>query len=205
MFTGLVTAIGTVRSARRTARALRLVIAAPYRGLAPGESIAVDGVCLTVVGRGKGTFTVEAIVTTRGRTRVADYRAGTKVNLERALRAGDRLGGHLVAGHVDGVGRIVKRRERGDALLLDIEAPPEIRALCVPHGSIAVDGVSMTINAMAPRGRTIQIAVIPATRTATTLGGAAVGDRVHLEADLIGKFVRQLVQPYRAATRRLER
>jgi riboflavin synthase len=203
MFTGIVTAIGTVRSVRRTRRGSRFVIAAPYRALAIGESIAIDGACLTVVAKGRGSFAVEAIATTRGRTKVDGYAAGTRVNLERALALGERLGGHLVAGHVDGVGKVARRREQGDALLLDLEVPAEVRALCVPHGSITVDGVSLTVNAL-PGGRRVQVALIAHTRDATTLGGARPGDRVHLEADLIGKFVRQLVQPYRAAPRRLE-
>lgn len=203
MFTGIVTAIGTVRGVRRTARGLRLTIAAPYPGLVIGESIAVDGACLTVVARARGTFVVEAIATTRGRTKVGDYARGSRVNLERALALGERLGGHLVAGHVDGVGRVARRHEQGDALLLDLEVPAAVRALCVPHGSLTVDGVSLTVNAL-PRGGRVQVALIAHTRDATTLGGAGKGDRVHLEADLIGKFVRQLVQPYRAAVRRLE-
>jgi riboflavin synthase len=201
MFSGLVSAIGTITAARRTARGLRVTIAAPYRGLRVGESIAVDGACLTVIARGRGTFAVEAIGTTRGRTRIGDYRAGQPVNLERALRAADRLGGHLVAGHVDGVGRVVRRREAGDALLLDLRVPAAVRALCVPHGSITVDGVSLTINAL-PKGGLVQVALIPHTRQVTTLGAARVGGRVHLEADLVGKFVRQLVGPHRARRRR---
>ena len=201
MFSGLGSAIGTITAARRTARGLRVTIAAPYRGLRVGESIAVDGACLTVIARGRGTFAVEAIGTTRGRTRIGDYRAGQPVNLERALRAADRLGGHLVAGHVDGVGRVVRRREAGDALLLDLRVPAAVRALCVPHGSITVDGVSLTINAL-PKGGLVQVALIPHTRQVTTLGAARVGGRVHLEADLVGKFVRQLVGPHRARRRR---
>ncbi|MFI5279113.1 MAG: riboflavin synthase [Gemmatimonadales bacterium] len=201
MFSGLVSAIGTVQAVRKTSRGLAITIRAPYRGLAVGESIAVDGACLTVVARRAGAFTVEAIGTTRGRTRVGDYRAGTRVNLERALRVSDRLGGHLVSGHVDAVGRVVGRKEAGDALLLDIRVPAEVGALCVPHGSIAVDGVSLTINAL-PRRGVVQVALIPHTRTATTLGAAGLRARVHLEADLVGKFVRQLVQPHRATRRR---
>ena len=201
MFSGLVSAIGTVRAVRKTPRGLAVTITAPYRGLAVGESVAVDGACLTVVARGKGAFTVEAIGTTRGRTKIGDYRAGAAVNLERALRMSDRLGGHLVSGHVDAVGRVAGRREAGDALLLDIRVPAAVGALCVPHGSITVDGVSLTINAL-PRRGVVQVALIPHTRRATTLGAAGPGARVHLEADLVGKFVRQLVRPHRAARRR---
>jgi riboflavin synthase len=198
MFTGIVTAMGMVRRVRRTARALELVIACPYRGLAVGESIAVDGACLTVVRTGKGTFTVEAVVTTRGRTTFGDYRAGRAVNLERALKVSDRLGGHLVSGHVDGVGTVVRRAVLEDAVLLDIRVPALVADLSVPHGSICVDGCSMTVNAI-PRRGVVQLSVIPHTLEVTTLGRARVGTRVHLEADLIGKFVRQLLAPHRVA------
>jgi riboflavin synthase len=201
MFSGLVSAVGTVRAARRAARGLALTIAAPWRGLRVGESIAVDGACLTVVRKSRDAFTVEAIGTTRARTNLGTYRAGRAVNLERALRAGDRLGGHLVAGHVDGVGRIVARAERGDTLLLDIAVPAPIRPLCVPRGSLTVNGVSLTISDLPKRG-VVRVSLIPLTRRRTTLGGARVGERVHLEADLIGKYVRQLLQPHRAGRRR---
>ncbi|HWO88604.1 MAG TPA: riboflavin synthase [Gemmatimonadales bacterium] len=200
MFTGLVTAVGQVVRARRNARALELTIRAPYRSLAVGESVAVDGACLTVVRTGRGTFTVEAVSTTLGRTNFGAYRKGRAVNLERALKLGDRMGGHLVSGHVDGVGKVVRRAIHGDALVLDLEVPKEVRRLCIPHGSIAVDGVSMTVNALR-RGNVVQISVVPHTREATTLGRARVGQRVHLEADQIGKFVQQLVLPYRAGRR----
>lgn len=203
MFTGIVTAMGTVRAARRTRRGLRLTIACPYRGLRVGDSIAVDGACLTVVRTSRGSFDVEAVVTTRGRTSFGDYRPGRPVNLERALRVSDRLGGHLVAGHVDAVGTVVRRRQAEDAVLLDIRAPKLVSELSVLHGSIAVDGVSMTVNAI-PRPGVLQISVIPHTLDVTTLGRAAVGSRVHLEADQIAKFVKQLLGPYRRA-RRTER
>jgi riboflavin synthase len=203
MFTGIVTAMGTVRAARRTTRGLRLTIACPSRGLRVGDSIAVDGACLTVVRASRGTFDVEAVVTTRGRTSFGDYRKGRVVNLERALRVSDRLGGHLVAGHVDGVGTVIRRRQAEDAVLLDIRAPKLVAELSVLHGSIAVDGVSMTVNAI-PRPGVIQISVIPHTLEVTTLGRAGVGTRVHLEADQVAKFVRQLLEPYRRA-RRTER
>ncbi len=201
MFTGIVSAIGTIRAVTSTARGLRLTIAAPYRGLAKGESIAVDGACLTVVAKGKGSFAVEAVPATRGRTKLDAYVRGTRVNLERAMRASDRLGGHFVAGHVDGVGTVKHRRETGDGgTLVDIEIPEDVFELCVPHGSIAIDGVSLTVNAL-PKRNVVQVSLIPHTLDVTTLGGAGVGHRVHLEADLIGKFVRQLTQGYRASGR----
>lgn len=195
MFTGLVTAIGTVRAAKKTSRGRRLTISAPYRKLEIGESIAVSGACLTVMASGKGSFDVEAIGPTRGRTTIGDWEQGTHVNLERAVRAGDRLGGHLVSGHVDGVGTVLRREETGDSLLLDIKVPKDIAAVTVPRGSIAVDGVSLTVNAM-PKRDIVQVALIPHTRQVTTLGRVAKGARVHLEADQVGKLVRQLLKPY---------
>jgi len=200
MFTGIVTALGTVKRVRRTDRGLELTIACPYRGLAIGESIAVDGACLTVVKTGKGTFSVEAVTMTRTRTTFGGWKAGRVCNLERSMRLGARLGGHLVAGHVDGVGAIIRRQVLEDSVLLDIRTPKPVFDLCVPHGSIAVDGCSMTVNAM-PGRNVVQLSVIPHTLEVTTLGGASVGTRVHLEADLIGKFVRQLALPYLAGRR----
>lgn len=195
MFTGLVTAMGTVRRVRRTGRGLEVTVEHPYGRLAIGESVAVDGTCLTVVKAAKGTFTVEAVTMTRSRTTFGDYRAGRRVNLERSLKLGDLLGGHLVAGHVDGVGTVVKRRELDDSVLLDLRVPRLVAEVSVLHGSIAVDGVSMTVNAI-PRRGVVQISVIPHTLEVTTLGRARVGTRVHLEADLIGKFVQHLLAPY---------
>jgi len=201
MFTGIVTAMGTVAKVRRTARGLELTIASPYRGLAIGDSVALDGACLTVVRTGKGTFSVEAVTMTRTRTTFGDWKAGRVCNLERPLRLGGELGGHLVAGHVDGVGQIVKREALDDSVLLDIRVPKLVFDLCVPHGSIAVDGVSMTVNAM-PAKNVVQLSIIPHTLEVTTLGRARVGTRVHLEADLVGKFVRQLALPYLSPRRR---
>ena len=207
MFTGIVTAVGTVQRVLRTRRGLAITIQAPWRDLVIGESIALDGVCLTVARKGAGSFVVEAVETTRGRTRLGELAAGAAVNLERALALGDRLGGHFVSGHVDAVGKVVARRENGDELQLDIAAPAEVYALCVPHGSITVDGVSLTISELR-NGRkqgTVRVALIPHTRDHTTLGSAAVGDTVHLESDLIGKFVQQLLPARRTAPKRRSR
>jgi riboflavin synthase len=197
MFTGIVTAVGRVREAKERAGGLDLAIAAPYPDLVPGESVAVDGACLTaerVVAEG---FTVHLIATTLERTRFAEYRPGQPVNLERALRAGDRLGGHLVQGHVDGVGEILRIAQHEDARLLDIAAPPEVALVSVPLGSITVDGVSLTVNAM-PDPATIQVSLIPFTLQHTTLADRRPGDRVHLEADPIGKYVRALLEKRQA-------
>lgn len=192
MFTGIVTAVGRLREPAQVDGGLELAIECPYQDLVPGESIAVDGACLTVHRLADGGFVARLIRTTLDRTRFAEYRAGRKVNLERALRAGDRLGGHLVQGHVDGVGAIRQVIQREDARLVDIEAPPEVARVSVPLGSITVDGVSLTINAMPDRS-TIQVSLIPFTLQHTTLGDRRPGDRVHLEADTIGKYVRKLM------------
>lgn len=193
MFSGIVTARGQIAAAKRTGDRLKLSIRSPYADLTAGESVAVSGACLTVVETGGGCFAVEVVTTTRGRTRLADLREGDEVNLERALSLGDRLGGHLVQGHVDGLGTVVALRQSEDAVLVDIEVPPEVAEVTVLHGSIAVDGVSLTVNAAPTSGR-IQVALIPFTLEHTTLGSLEPGDRVHLEGDMIGKFVRQLVK-----------
>jgi riboflavin synthase len=192
MFTGLITATGQVQRAQRNADGLELTISAPYTDLAEGESVAVDGACLTVQSLSTGGFTSHIIRTTLHRTRFAQYDPGRRVNLERALRVGDRLGGHLVQGHVDGVGTVAQVQQRGDARLLDLQVPAEIARISVPLGSITVDGVSLTVNAK-PADRTIQISLIPFTLQHTTLGERQVGDRVHLEADTIGKYVAALL------------
>lgn len=200
MFTGLVTALGEVRRAARSARGLSLTIRAPYRALAVGESIAVDGVCLTVVRKSRGAFTVNVVAASVERTNLGGYRAGRPVNLERALRLGDRLGGHMVAGHVDGVGEVVAAKRREGSLELDIKLPPDVAAVTVPRGSLAIDGVSMTVASL-PRRGVARVAVIPHTQEVTTLGRAGVGTRVHLEADMIGKLVVQLLEPHRGGRR----
>jgi riboflavin synthase len=207
MFTGLVSAMGTVTAVRRTARrgSLTVTIAAPYRGLAVGESVCVDGVCLTVTRKSRGAFAVAVVAATVDRTNLAAYRAGRRVNLERALRLADRLGGHLVAGHVDGVGEVIAAAARDDGSLeLDIRMPSDVARIVVPRGSLAVDGVSLTVASL-PRRGVARIALVPHTRAVTTLGRARAGPRVHLEADQVGKLVAQLIAPYRATARKAGR
>ncbi|HEU5039853.1 MAG TPA: riboflavin synthase [Gemmatimonadales bacterium] len=196
MFTGIVSAVGAVREARRTEAGLELVLDCPYAGLAEGESVAVDGACLTVERVVPGGFVAHVIRTTLERTRFGDYAAGQPVNLERALLAGDRLGGHLVQGHVDGVGTVERVTTRHDARLLDLLVPDEVARATVPLGSITVDGVSLTVNDL-PAPGTIQISLIPFTLQHTTLGLRGPGDRVHLEADTIGKYLRAFVDERR--------
>ena len=193
MFTGIVTAMGTVTAVERDGERLALTIRAPYDDLDLGESIAVNGACLTIVDRGPDWFRVEAVVTTRGRTRFGEMAVGEPVNLERAMQMGDRFGGHLVQGHVDGVGTVRQVRSEADAILIDIEVPTEVADVSVPYGSVAVDGVSMTVNAV-PAPGIVQLSVIPFTSEHTTLGRLRPGAGVHLEADMIGKYVRQILR-----------
>ena len=193
MFTGIVSEIGTVREARPAGGGLDLSIRCSWTDLALGESVAVDGACLTVAALGDGAFGAHVVRTSLERTRFGDFRPGDRVNLERALRAGDRLGGHLVQGHVDGLGTVLRVATRADARLVDLAVPPEVARVSVPLGSITVDGVSLTVNAM-PEPGTIQISLIPFTLEHTTLADRRPGDRVHLEADTIGKYVRALLE-----------
>lgn len=198
MFTGLVDDVGVVERVERTDAGRELRIRSRYTGLADGESVALNGVCLTVRASGAGWFDVAAVVTTLGRTTVGDWVAGRRVNLERAMRLGDRLGGHLVQGHVDDVGVVVDQRRERDAILIDVRLPADLEPLMVPHGSVAVDGVSLTVNAL-PAPGILQLSIIEFTSRHTTLGDLHAGDRVNIEADMMGKYVRQLVAPYAAA------
>lgn len=191
MFTGIITEVGSIARADHDADGLELTIRSSYSDIEPGESIAVDGACLTVQELSDGTFQAHVIRTSLDRTRFADYVPGQRVNLERALRLGDRLGGHLVQGHVDGLGRVELVTDRDDARLLNIRVPPSVGRISVPQGSITVDGVSLTVNAKLEPDL-IQISLIPYTLQHTTLGERQVGDRVHLEADTIGKYVEGL-------------
>ena len=196
MFTGIVTGIGMVQKAVTGPGGLELTIESPYRDLEPGESVAIDGACLTVEAATPDAFSVHVIRTTLDRTRFGQYASGQRVNLERALQAGDRLGGHLVQAHVDGLGTVELVTERDGSRLLDVKVSPELARLSMPLGSITVDGVSLTVNAK-PHRDVIQISLIPFTLQHTTLGERVPGDQVHLEADTIGKYVAALLQEER--------
>ena len=193
MFTGLIGAVGSVEEAGPADGGVRMVIRSPWRRLNAGESIAVDGACLTVETSSGGRFTVHVVATSLERTAFGGYRAGRQVNLERALRPSDRLGGHLVQGHVDGVGTVESVLQVADAMLIDIAVPPAVAEVSVLLGSITVDGVSLTVNAL-PHPGAVQVSLIPFTLQHTTLGDRRPGDRVHLEGDAIGKYVRQFVK-----------
>jgi riboflavin synthase len=199
MFTGLISAVGTVTAAEHSAGGLELEIESPYADVAVGESIAVDGACLTVVRVAGSTFAVHVVATSIDRTFFGATHTGSRVNLERALRLGDRLGGHMVQGHVDGVGQVLAVAWLDDALLIDLSVPDEIARVCIPLGSIAVNGVSLTVNAM-PGPGVVQISLIPITLDETTLGALSVGDAVHLEGDVIGKYVAALARPWMGNT-----
>ena len=190
MFTGIVDAVGRI-DAVHVNNGVELRVKASYKGVKKGESIALNGACLTVEKVLKGAFTVHAVQTTLGRTLIGEWKKGRSVNLERALRAGGRFGSHFVQGHVDGVGTVEGVAEVDDAMLVDIRVPPEVAETTVLHGAVTVDGVSLTVNALA-EDRIVQVSLVPFTREHTTLGKLASGDRVHVEADVLGKYVRQL-------------
>jgi len=193
MFTGLIESIGTLQAVeRRGANKLFRVLAQPaLTAVRLGDSIALDGYCQTVVEIRGDAFAVEVSPETLAVTTAAQRQVGDKLNLERALALGDRLGGHLVAGHVDGVGTIRRIQQVEGFVKLAVAAPEAVRRYCVAKGSIALDGVSLTINVVDERG--IELGIIPTTWTHTTLADKKVGDRVNLEADLIGKYVERFL------------
>ena len=194
MFTGLIEQVGEVESVRQTDAGRELRVRASFNDLVAGESIAVNGACLTVREFGPGWFDAAAVLTTLERTTIGGWKTGTRVNLERSLRATDRLGGHIVQGHVDCVGVVASRDLAGDAVLVDLSLPASIEPLFVLHGSIAVDGVSLTVNELKPGG--LQLSLIDHTLRHTTLGDLRAGSRVHVEADIIAKHLRRLLEPY---------
>ncbi|HEY3258392.1 MAG TPA: riboflavin synthase [Gemmatimonadaceae bacterium] len=194
MFTGLIEAIGIIESVRESPAGREIEIRSPFSDLADGESIAVNGACLTVRARGDGVFGVAAVTTTLGRTTIGDWMEGQRVNLERALRADGRLGGHIVQGHVDAVGVVASVARTADASLVDIDLPDGLADSLVPLGSVAIDGVSLTVNAIT--GDRLQVSLIEYTLNHSALGDLQARSRVHIETDIIGKYVRRLTAPY---------
>ncbi len=194
MFTGLVEDVGTVVRADRRSDALILGVkpaTLPVGELTLGESVCHDGTCLTVTEVGRDSFTVLAGAETLSRTTLGGVRIGSKLNLERALKVGDRLGGHWVTGHIDGTGELATRRDAGANLVLGFRATPALLRYIVEKGSIAIAGVSLTVNSVDRDG--FSIAIIPHTRDHTTLGALHVGDRVNLEVDILAKHVEKLL------------
>ncbi len=195
MFTGIVETLGRVVRVEPDPAGRRLVVAAEFAPhLKLGDSVAVNGACLTVVAHDAATFAFQAVPETLRRTNLGDLAAGDRVNLERALRLGDRLDGHLVQGHIDGVGRVVERQRQGDAEFVWFACPPELTVQMAPKGSVAVDGVSLTlVDVGADR---FSVALIPHTLANTTLGFRPVGAAVNLETDLLAKYVSKCLQAY---------
>jgi riboflavin synthase len=193
MFTGIVQAVGKIDRLDRIAGGFRLAVIAglPGEPLATGESIAVDGACLTVAGPLANGFVADLSEETVRRTTLAGARPGSPVNLERALRMSDRLGGHFVTGHIDGIGVLEGRRPAGNSTVYSFGAPAAIRGLMAEKGSIAADGISLTVSALTPSG--FEVAVIPHTERSTSLAGKSVGAAVNLEADVIARYVQRLV------------
>jgi len=197
LFTGIIQATGRVEQRGTSGSGARLTIATPrpLPRLALGESIAVNGACLTVAARRDRRFAVDVSPETLRRTTLGRMAPGTRVNLERALRMGDRMGGHIVQGHVDGVGRLEKVTRDGDWLLYRFRAPRTLAPYLVEKGSIAVDGVSLTVSAC--RGPSFTAALIPHTLEQTTLGERKPGDRVNLEADVLLKQIERMLRARR--------
>jgi riboflavin synthase len=194
MFTGIISDIGEVVARDGGRFSIRCGYAA--HGIALGASIACDGACLTAVAvepAGAGSmFTVDVSNETLSKTTLHDWQPGRRINLERALKAGDELGGHIVAGHVDGVGRIGQMRSDGQSRRFTIEAPPDLARYIAPKGSIALDGISLTVNEV--EGNAFGINIIPHTLTHTTLGAKKPGDRVNLEVDVFARYVARLME-----------
>ncbi|HET6158189.1 MAG TPA: riboflavin synthase [Dongiaceae bacterium] len=192
MFTGIITDLGKVKSIA-LGPTTRLTIATAYDtgGIALGASVACNGCCLSVVEKGPGWLSFEASRETLDKTTMGDWKVGHPINLERALKLGDELGGHLVSGHVDGVGRLLSIKPDGGSVRMVIEAPAEMARMIAPKGSIVVDGISLTVNEV--DGARFGVNIIPITQTATNLGQAREGDRVNLEIDLIARYVSRLL------------
>ena len=192
MFTGLVADLGTVSDVVATPDGVRLQVATSLAAeLSEGDSVAVNGVCLTAVSANAQAFTAEVMNETLRRSSLAEVSAGGRVNLELPLRAQDRLGGHVVQGHVDGVGAVSGVEDDGFARVVTIDAPPELLRYVVEKGSIAVDGVSLTVSSVSPD--TFAVSLIPETLERTNLGAAAPGTPVNLEVDVLAKYVEKLV------------
>jgi riboflavin synthase len=199
MFTGIVTDIGEVLAAQPRAEGLtRLTIGCGYEhsSITIGASIACGGICLTVVGRGQAhgrtTFEVDVAAETLAVGTAARWQAGTRINLERSLRIGDELGGHLVTGHVDGIAHIIAREDLPDMARLALRVPPSLARFIAPKGSVALDGVSLTVNAV--EGEMFSTLIIPHTLEVTTFGAAKQGDAVNLEVDLMARYAARLME-----------
>jgi riboflavin synthase len=194
VFTGIVEEIGTITEVEPLEGGLHFRVSAQrvVEGCQVGDSIAVDGVCQTVTELGQGGFRFQSIATTLERTTFGEFEVGRRVNLERALALGQRLGGHMVQGHVDGVGEVLSIVQRGEHVLIDFSVPPLVEEVTILHGSITLNGISLTVNEM-PAAGIVQVSIIPHTREVTAIADLAPGSRVNVEGDVIGKYVRHLL------------
>jgi riboflavin synthase len=202
MFTGIIEQTGTVTALKPRGNALRLTVEAGdyLRDAEVGESVAVSGVCLTMTAREGSAFCADAVEETLRKTTLGNLRVGDHVNLERPLRADARLGGHIVQGHVDGVGQVINLTPEAESVMVTFAAPHELARYLVAKGSVAVDGVSLTVVDVAQVDNlrhSFRVALIPHTRAVTTLGALSVGSSVNIEVDILAKYVEQLVRPYR--------
>ncbi len=202
MFTGIVEEIGHLKSRTGSGGGAQLVIQAEkvLADLQIGDSIAVNGVCLTATAIDRGSFTAAVMPETLRKTNLHELVPGQPVNLERALALGERLGGHLVSGHIDGLGILERRFREGNALIFYFQAPPVLLRYVIPKGSIALDGVSLTVAAV--EDTRFSVSLIPHTAEKTILGGKQAGRTVNLEVDMIGKYVEKLLQPYQAGSQK---
>lgn len=193
MFTGIITDVGRVLAVERQGETrLRIGTAFDTDGIEIGASIACSGVCLTVVDKGGDWFAVDVSAATLDCTSLGAWDSGTRVNLERSLKVGDELGGHIVTGHVDGVGQVVDLVPAGESVRVVFQAPPALARFIAPKGAVAVDGASLTVNDV--DGARFSVNIIPHTRRMTTLGDAAVGDRVNVEIDVLARYVARLAE-----------
>ncbi|MFN7002044.1 MAG: riboflavin synthase [Roseinatronobacter sp.] len=191
MFTGIITDIGTIRTLEQAGDlTVRIETGYATDSIDLGASIASDGVCLTVVALGPDWYEVQVSAETVAKTNLGDWTLGRRVNLERALRLGDELGGHIVSGHVDGVAEVVDLREEGDSTRLRFRAPDALAGFIAPKGSVALNGTSLTVNEV--EGAEFGVNLIPHTKTVTTWGDVALGDRVNLEIDTLARYVARL-------------
>ncbi len=196
MFTGIVLGLGTIASISPKGEGLKFKIRPDFSLDDPevGESIAINGVCLTATTISESEFTVDVSHETLKRTTLGTLRQGERVNLERALRLSDRLGGHIVSGHIDGVGQVVSRKDLKAFLEFEIRPPQRLMRYIIEKGSIAIDGISLTVNTVSVD--TFSVAIIPHTASVTTMGMKRAGDKVNLETDIIGKYIERLMAPW---------
>ncbi len=193
MFTGIIEGLGSITAVASSGEGRRLSVNADFvlEGSRIGDSIAINGACLTATMLSGSRFEVDVSPETMARTTLQSINPGTRVNIERALRLSDRLDGHLVSGHIDGTGRITYKKNIGNILRIGISVPPELSLYMIPKGSVAVDGISLTINTLDKQG--FEVTIIPHTATSTTIGDRNTGDTVNIEADMIGKYIEKFI------------